>query len=218
MYPFIQFADIVGYSTKQSCCVVCCDDRTTWCRILYVSSHCSLYFVLGRALCCIWKRGSAIEWSVSRHCQVNIGLPQVADLFRLPTFCSLYYRIAVSTTTSATDSTSHRRRRRRAGRARAPPPKKKKKFGKKYFSGNYYVKFGHFSGKNRVKFGNFVNFSGKYNKNSGILIIFGQESCKIQALCEFFIHIFREKMSWPPKVDWAPTPMALARTEAVNNA
>ena len=46
------------------------------------------------------------------------------------------------------------------------------KFGKKYFSGNYYVKFGHFSGKNHVKFGNLVNFSGKYHKNSGILIIF----------------------------------------------
>jgi len=34
------------------------------------------------------------------------------------------------------------------------------KFGNKYFSGNYYVKFGHFSGKNPVKFGYFVNFSG----------------------------------------------------------
>jgi len=46
------------------------------------------------------------------------------------------------------------------------------KIREKYFSGNYYIKFGHFSGKNHVKFGNFVNFSGKYNKNSGILIIF----------------------------------------------
>ena len=35
------------------------------------------------------------------------------------------------------------------------------KIGEKYFSGNYYVKFGHLSGKHRVKFGNFVNFSGK---------------------------------------------------------
>jgi len=42
----------------------------------------------------------------------------------------------------------------------------------KYFSGNYYVKFGHFLGKNHVKFWNFVNFSGKYYKNSGILLIF----------------------------------------------
>ena len=33
-------------------------------------------------------------------------------------------------------------------------------------------KFGHFSGKNHVKLGNFVNFSGKYYKNSDILIIF----------------------------------------------
>jgi len=41
----------------------------------------------------------------------------------------------------------------------------------KYFSGNYYVKFGHFSGENRVKFGYFVvNFSGKYNKNSSIFL------------------------------------------------
>jgi len=81
-----------------------------------------------------------------------------------------------------------------------PPPKKK--FGEKYFSANYYVKFGHFLGKNRAKFGKFVNFSGKYHKNSGILIIFGQESCKIQAFCQFFcIHIFRAKMACPPKVD-----------------
>jgi len=43
------------------------------------------------------------------------------------------------------------------------------KFGKKYFLGNYYVKFGHFSGKN-VKFGNFVNFLVKY-KNLDISII-----------------------------------------------
>jgi len=34
------------------------------------------------------------------------------------------------------------------------------KFGKKYFSGTYCVKFGHFSGRNSVKLGNFVNFSG----------------------------------------------------------
>ena len=38
----------------------------------------------------------------------------------------------------------------------APPPKKKNR--KKYFSGNYHVKFGHFSGKYHVKFG---HFSGK---------------------------------------------------------
>ena len=29
-----------------------------------------------------------------------------------------------------------------------------------------------FSGKNPVKFGNFVNFSGKHDNSSGILIIF----------------------------------------------
>jgi len=38
--------------------------------------------------------------------------------------------------------------------ARAPPPK----IREKYLSGNYHVKFGH--------------FSGKYHKNSGILILF----------------------------------------------
>jgi len=63
---------------------------------------------------------------------------------------------------------NHRRRRRGAGRgARAPQN------SGKYFSGNYYVKFGHFSDKNHLKFENFVNyFSGKYNKNLGILIFF----------------------------------------------
>jgi len=75
----------------------------------------------------------------------------------------------------------HRRRRR--GHGGTPLPKK----SGKYFSGNYYVKFGHFTSKNCVKFGNFVNFSGKYHKNSGILIIFH--------------HIFRAEMSCPPKVD-----------------
>jgi len=45
------------------------------------------------------------------------------------------------------------------------------KIREKYISGNYYVKFGHFSGKNHVKSGNFVNCSGKYHINSGILII-----------------------------------------------
>ena len=78
----------------------------------------------------------------------------------------------------------------------------------KYFSGNYYVKFGQFSGKNRVKFRNFVNFSGKYNKNSGIFIIFfGTEACKIRAFC--FSYIFSGKNVLPPKVDRAPTPMRI---------
>ena len=44
-------------------------------------------------------------------------------------------------------------RRRRLGQS-APS----KKSGK-YFSGNYYIKFGHFSGKNHVKCRHFVNFS-----------------------------------------------------------
>jgi len=37
--------------------------------------------------------------------------------------------------------------------------------------------------KNHVKLGNFVNFSGKYHKNVGNLIILGLESCKIRAFC-----------------------------------
>ena len=51
-----------------------------------------------------------------------------------------------------------------AGRTRTRTPK----IRKKYFSGNYCVKFGPFSGKNHVKFGNLVNSSGKHHKNSGI--------------------------------------------------
>jgi len=51
-----------------------------------------------------------------------------------------------------------------------PPPK----IRGKYFSDIYYIKFGHFPGKNHVKFANFVNFSEKYYKNSGILI-FGEK-------------------------------------------
>jgi len=54
----------------------------------------------------------------------------------------------------------------KGGREGMPP-----KIGKIFFW-QLYVKFGHFSGKNHVKFRNFVNFSGKYNKNSGILLIF----------------------------------------------
>jgi len=46
------------------------------------------------------------------------------------------------------------------------------KFGKKYFSGSYYVKFGHFFGQKSCKL---RDGSGKYIKNSGVLIIFGQE-------------------------------------------
>jgi len=59
--------------------------------------------------------------------------------------------------------------------------------GKKYFSGNSYVKFWHFSAKNHVKFGNFINFSGKYHKNSGIWLIFRT--------------YFSGKNVGPPKVD-----------------
>jgi len=52
---------------------------------------------------------------------------------------------------------THRRRRRGEQGGTCPPPK----IREKYFSGNYYVKFGNFlnfSGKNHVKFGHFANF------------------------------------------------------------
>ena len=42
----------------------------------------------------------------------------------------------------------------------------------KIFFGQLLCKIRAFSGKNHVKFRNFVNFSGKYHKDSGILIIF----------------------------------------------
>jgi len=48
------------------------------------------------------------------------------------------------------------------------PPQKK--IGKIYFG--QLCKILAYSGKNQVRFGNFVNFSVKYNKNSGILLIF----------------------------------------------
>jgi len=53
------------------------------------------------------------------------------------------------------------------------------KIREKYFSGNYYVKFGHISGKNRLKFGYFGNFSGKNHVKFGhfvnlAYIFFGQ--------------------------------------------
>jgi len=47
------------------------------------------------------------------------------------------------------------------------------KFGKIFFGQlGLLCKIRAFFGQNHVKFGNFVNFSGKYHKNSGILIIF----------------------------------------------
>jgi len=57
------------------------------------------------------------------------------------------------------------------------------KSGKNIFLAIFYGKLGHFSGKNHAKFGNFVNFLGKYHKNSGILLLFGKESDKIRACC-----------------------------------
>ena len=79
------------------------------------------------------------------------------------------------------------------------PPSSPKKSGK-YFSGNYYVKFGHFRAK-------------KIMQNSGILLIFRANIIKIQTFWQFFgknhvtfghfvnfSDIFRAKMSWPLKL------------------
>jgi len=41
------------------------------------------------------------------------------------------------------------------------------KIREKFFSDNFYVKFGHFSGKNHVKLRNFVNFSGQARSQRG---------------------------------------------------
>jgi len=80
------------------------------------------------------------------------------------------------------------------------------KFRKK-ISGNFYVKFGHFSpyifsGKNNVKFGHFVNFSGKYDKNSGTLIIFRARIMynTIRALLIFSYIFFKQKCTPPLKL------------------
>jgi len=86
-------------------------------------------------------------------------------------------------------------------------PPTKKKIGKKYFSGNYYVKFGHFSGNIHVKFGNFANFFRANHKNPGVLIIFRARIELNSGILIIFHTYFSGKMSCPPKVDWAPTPM-----------
>ena len=66
------------------------------------------------------------------------------------------------------------------------PPFQKKKSGK-YFAGNYHVKFG-----------NFVNFSGKYHKNSVILIIFGGKyHVKFGHIVNFSCTIFGQKYLAP---------------------
>ena len=72
-----------------------------------------------------------------------------------------------TSTTVGCKGPGHRSRRRESRGGHVPP-----KIREKYFSGNYYVKLGHFVSKNHVKFGNFGNSSGKYHKNSGILLIF----------------------------------------------
>jgi len=51
-------------------------------------------------------------------------------------------------------------------------------FGQKYFSGKYYVKFGHFSGKNHVKLWHFVIFPANIINISGIWIISGKNHVK----------------------------------------
>ena len=51
----------------------------------------------------------------------------------------------------------------------APPPKK---IGAKIFFGQLLCKIWAFFGPKHVKLENLVNFSGKYHKNLGILLIF----------------------------------------------
>ena len=85
------------------------------------------------------------------------------------------------------------RRRRGGGRGHVPT-----KIREKYFSGIYYVKFGHFSGKNHVKFGNFFNFSGKYHKNSGN---FSGKNRINSGILIIFHTFFSGKNVVPPKVD-----------------
>ena len=78
-----------------------------------------------------------------------------------------------------------------------PTPKNREK----YFSGNYWVKFGRFSGKKSCNSEILLLFRANIIKNSRILIIFwwgGQESCKIKVFCYFFIH--GAKMSCPLKL------------------
>ena len=68
--------------------------------------------------------------------------------------------------------------------------------------GNYYVKFGHFSGKNHVKLGNFVNFSGKCHKNSGIIFdnFSGKNYIKFGHFVNFSQTFFGQKCRGPLKL------------------
>ena len=100
------------------------------------------------------------------HCDVQL----VSTVESASTQCLSKYCTNKHTPTSQGMNERNHRRMRRGRAGGCPPPKKKKT--EKFFSGNYYVKFGHFSGKNHVKLGNFVNFSGTRHKNSGILIFF----------------------------------------------
>jgi len=85
-----------------------------------------------------------------------------------------------------------------AGGGHVPPPPNS---GKRFFSGNFYVKFGHFSGKKHVKLGNFVNYSSKYNKNSGILIIFlGKNPVKFGHFVNFSYIFLGQKCPVPLKL------------------
>jgi len=58
------------------------------------------------------------------------------------------------------------------------------KFGTKYFSGNYYVKFGHF-GENHVKFGKFVDFSENVIKIPGFANFSGKSHVKFGHFVNF---------------------------------
>ena len=76
------------------------------------------------------------------------------------------------------------------------------KFGKKYFSGNYYVTFKHFLGKNHVKFRNFVNYLEKYYKKNRYFANFSGKNYYVKF--GHFVNVsyifFGQKLLCPPKL------------------
>jgi len=72
--------------------------------------------------------------------------------------------------------------------------------GKK-FSGNFYVKFGHFSGKNHVKLDKFVNFSANIIKKIGYFDNFsGKNHVKFWHFVNFSYIFFGQKCRAPLKL------------------
>jgi len=79
-----------------------------------------------------------------------------------------------------------------------PPPQNKKKSGKRYFWGQLLCKIRAFFRQQNITFQNFVNFSSKYHKNSGILIIFQAffgHKCLAPVKLTELLHLWR-KIQW----------------------